>query len=117
MKLKRIACAVLLFFALGVLPLPSINSAVSCRAMTYSDFRAKVAKVADGAKQFWQDSAADRTKLAKKAKKKWDALQKKIAKEYKKAKKQGKKGLKKFKKWRKQQEKDFWKWYKNQTSQ
>ena len=84
--------------------------------MTYDDFKAKVSKITSGAKNFWADSAADRAKLAKKAKKKWSILQKKIAKQYKKAKKQGAKGLRKFKKWRRQQEREFWQWYHDQVS-
>lgn len=118
-KLKKIGCAMICVLALNLVPIPvlqPLQSTMTCEAMTYDEFKQKISKIKDGAKKFWDDSASDRSKLTKKAKKKWQKLQKKIKKEYKKAKKKGKKGLAKFKKWRKRQEKEFWQWYARQMN-
>lgn len=119
-KPKKFFCAFSIMLMLSMLPVPTVLTPVSrpmtCMAMTYDEFKSKVTKITDGAKKFWQDSAGDRAKLAKKAQKKWQKLQKKIKKEYKKARKKGKKGMEKFKKWRKKQEKEFWQWYNGQLS-
>jgi len=119
-KLRKIIFCVMAVTTLALcvpatLPQPFQVGTVA-EAATYDDVKSKVSSFTDGAKRFWDDSAPDRAKLSKKAKKKWKALQKKIKAEYKKAKKKGKKGLNKFKKWRKKQEKEFWSWYQHQMS-
>ena len=114
MKLKKMLYVAVVALALSFLP--ATICPASAQAVTYEDVKSKVKDISGGAQRFWEDSAADRAILSKKAKKKWKKLQKKIKKEYKKAKKKGKKGLKKFKKWRKRQEKEFWQWYAKQTN-
>lgn len=118
-KPKHIICAIMFGVMLSITPVSAFagSQTVTCQAVTYDEVKSKVIGIGDGAKRFWDDSAQDRAKMSKKAKKKWQKLQKKIAKQHKKAKKQGKKGLKKFKKWRKKQEGEFWDWYKKKLNQ
>lgn len=118
-KLRHVIYAIMLSLLLSIAPISVFagSQTTTCQAVTYDEVKSKVTEIKDGAKRFWDDSAPDRAKMSKKAKKKWKKLQKKIKKEYKKAKKKGKKGLKKFKKWRKQQEKEFWAWHKAQMNQ